>query len=136
MNNFRNKTWKGFLKKGLVFCMIGVMALGLVACGGKDKKSDTKVPKTQTEQSKNKKTNKKPSSQTEKKDDADIEKPQNTTGADQNKTDDTKAQDGADKESDTKNSTQKKPTQRNSTKKNSTKKNSTVQKSNKSGSTT
>ena len=79
---------------------------------------------------------KKPSSQTEKKDDADIEKPQNTTGADQNKTDDTKAQDGADKESDTKNSTQKKPTQRNSTKKNSTKKNSTVQKSNKSGSTT
>ena len=99
MNNFRNKTWKGFLKKGLVFCMIGVMALGLVACGGKDKKSDTKVPKTQTEQSKNKKTNKKPSSQTEKKDDADIEKPQNTTGADQNKTDDTKAQDGADKES-------------------------------------
>ena len=86
------------------------------------------MPKTQTEQSKNKKTNKKPSSQTEKKDDADIEKPQNTTGADQNKTDDTKAQDGADKESDTKNSTQKKPTQRNSTKKNSTKKNSTVQK--------
>ena len=36
--------------------MIGVMALGLVACGGKDKKSDTKVPKTQTEQSKNKNT--------------------------------------------------------------------------------
>ena len=131
MNNIRNKKWKGFLKKGLVFCMIGVMALGLVACGGKDKKSVTKASKTQTEQSTNKKTNKKPSSQTEKKDDVDIEEPQSKTGADQNKTDDTKAQDGADKKSDTKKSTQK-----NSTKKNSTKKNSTVQKSNKSGSTT
>ncbi len=54
MNNIHNKTWKGFLKKGLVFCMIGVMAIGLVACGGKDKKSDTKAPKTQTEQSTNK----------------------------------------------------------------------------------
>lgn len=66
MNNIHNKTWKGFLKKGLVFCMIGVMAIGLVACGGKDKKSDTKAPKTQTEQSTNKNTNEKSSSQTEK----------------------------------------------------------------------
>ena len=40
----------------------------------KDKKSDTKAPKTQTEQSTNKNTNEKSSSQTEKKDDADIEK--------------------------------------------------------------
>ena len=93
MNNIHNKTWKGFLKKGLVFCMIGVMAIGLVACGGKDKKSDTKAPKTQTEQSTNKNTNEKSSSQTEKKDDADIEKPQNKTEVDQNKTDDTKVPD-------------------------------------------
>lgn len=103
MNENRKKKLKGTLKKGLVFCMIGVMALGMVACGGKNKKSDTKTPKTQTEQSTNKKTNKKPSSQTEKKDDSDIKKPQSTTGADQKKTDDTKAQDGADKKSDTKN---------------------------------
>ena len=39
-------TVKGMVKRGLVLCMIGVMALGMVACGGKDKKSTSTQPKT------------------------------------------------------------------------------------------
>ena len=45
-------TVKGMVKRGLVLCMIGVMALGMVACGGKDKKSTSTQPKTKTESSK------------------------------------------------------------------------------------
>lgn len=48
------KTVRGFLKKGFVFCMIGVMAFGMAACGGnKTKKStpeeaDTKIESNQS----------------------------------------------------------------------------------------
>ncbi len=43
-------TVKGMVKRGLVLCMVGVMALGMVACGGsKDKKSTSTQPKAKTE---------------------------------------------------------------------------------------
>ena len=46
-------TVKGMVKRGLVLCMVGVMALGMVACGGsKEKKSNSTQPKTKTESSK------------------------------------------------------------------------------------
>lgn len=42
-------TVKGMVKRGLVLCMVGVLALGMVACGGaKDKKSTSTQPKTKT----------------------------------------------------------------------------------------
>lgn len=131
MNNSLKRSWKGLVKKGLLFCIIGVMAMSMVACGGKDKKSKSKEPKVQTEQSTNKKTNQKPSSQIQEKNDADDVNTKNKTDIDQNKTDDVKVQDGAEQKSDRKNSTNS-----NSIKKNSTKKNSTVQKPNNSGSIT
>ena len=33
----------GLVKKGLVFCLAGVLAFGMMACGGKDKKDGTKA---------------------------------------------------------------------------------------------
>ena len=101
MNNSQKRSWKGFAKKGLIICIIGVMALGLVACGGKDKKSVSKEPKTQTEQSTDKKTKKKPSSKIQKKNDADTADTQNKTGEEQNKTDGAEVQDGTEQKSDT-----------------------------------
>ena len=45
----KDKNLKGFVKKGLMFCMIGVMTLSVTACGTKNNKSDSKKPGTQTE---------------------------------------------------------------------------------------
>ena len=33
----------GFAKKGFVCCLAGILAFGMMACGGKDKKDSTKV---------------------------------------------------------------------------------------------
>lgn len=57
------KTVRGFLKKGLVFSMIGVMAFGMVACGSKGKKSTPEQPDTMMESNQT----------TDKKDDANTE---------------------------------------------------------------
>lgn len=50
MKDSQKNRWKKLWKKGLVFSMIGVMALGMVACGGKKKEADTKDTNTQKEQ--------------------------------------------------------------------------------------
>ena len=38
-NREMKKTTRGFIKKGLVFCVVGVMALSMVACSGHKKKA-------------------------------------------------------------------------------------------------
>lgn len=99
------KTVKGFLKKGFVFCMIGVMALGMVACGGEDKKSTSTQPKTKTESNqpthkkqnnikkksattvkKQNNTKKKPGTTTDKKNDANTVQDNNAADNTQNQT--------------------------------------------------
>ena len=95
-------TVKGMVKRGLVLCMVGVMAFGMVACGGnKDKKSTTTQPKTKTESSKStgkKSTTKKQEDQKaddtktdyDQEDQNDVTTPNqnDVTAPDQNKTDD------------------------------------------------
>ena len=39
------KTTRGFIKKGLVFCVVGVMALSMVACSGHKKKAREASPR-------------------------------------------------------------------------------------------
>lgn len=56
MNNTLKISGKGLMKKGVVFCIIGVLTLGLVACGEKDKKAELDNSKIRTEQSADKKT--------------------------------------------------------------------------------
>ena len=34
------KTGKGILKQGMIFCVVGVMALGMIACTGGKSKGD------------------------------------------------------------------------------------------------
>lgn len=86
-------TVKGMVKRGLVLCMVGVMAFGMVACGGnKDKKSTTTQPKTKTESSKStgkKSTTKKQEDKKadDTKTDYDQEEQNDVTAPDQNKTD-------------------------------------------------
>ena len=85
-------TVKGMVKRGLVLCMIGVMALGMVACGGKDKKSTSTQPKTKTESSKStvkKSTTKRQEDKKadDTKTDYDQEEQNDVTAPDQNKTD-------------------------------------------------
>ena len=78
MNDLQKKTWKGIIKKGVVFCTIGVMAMGMVACQGKDKKADSPASKTEqstdkkTDTKDNKSTNKSSSSKSKKKEKTDV----------------------------------------------------------------
>lgn len=48
MKNMKN----GFLKKGLVLCLIGAMAFGMMACGSSNKKKDSTQTKVKTESNK------------------------------------------------------------------------------------
>ena len=46
------KTGKGILKQGMIFCVVGVMALGMIACtGGKSKGAEEAQPKSKVESS-------------------------------------------------------------------------------------
>lgn len=42
----------GFLKKGLVLCLVGAMAFGMMACGSSNKKKDSTQTKVKTESNK------------------------------------------------------------------------------------
>ena len=49
------KTGKGILKQGMIFCVAGVMALGMIACtGGKSKGAEEAQPKSKVESSQSK----------------------------------------------------------------------------------
>ena len=49
------KTGKGILKQGMIFCVAGVMALGMIACtGGKSKGAEDAQPKSKEESSQSK----------------------------------------------------------------------------------
>ena len=49
------KTGKGILKQGMIFCVAGVMALGMIACtGGKSKGAEDAQPKSKVESSQSK----------------------------------------------------------------------------------
>ena len=53
-NREMKKTTRGFIKKGLVFCVVGVMAFSMVACSGHKKKAAGSESKTKTEATQNK----------------------------------------------------------------------------------
>ena len=49
------KTGKGILKQGMIFFVVGVMALGMIACtGGKSKGAEEAQPKSKVESSQSK----------------------------------------------------------------------------------
>ena len=49
------KTGKGILKQGMIFCVAGVMALGMIACTGeKSKGAEEAQPKSKVESSQSK----------------------------------------------------------------------------------
>ena len=87
----------GFLKKGLVLCLVGAIAFGMMACGSSNKKKDSTQAKVKTESNKEQgsigKTDiaqPKSSVGTKKQDNkADAEQPKNSVGTknQDNKTD-------------------------------------------------
>lgn len=94
MTNAENNTGKKLVKKGLVFCMAGVMALSMVACTGKGKGADTQNSKTESSQSKEKSTGKSKSGVKSK--DNKKNKSKSGTQSDSKAKDKNKAKSGAD----------------------------------------